>query len=313
MSETFEVGQKVEHNVRGEVEVSYGPFTDTFGRRHYVVRLESGREQDVTALQLSAIPETPKFSVGDVVTLTTRRGAKATVEYGPFDDRDVYLVKLVDEPADEDEVRTFTALASVMRADEPIKVGDKVRVTDDDGGGACRFNGLVGTVMTVHPSYDRLRYLVEFGDGRGHHGDLNGRWNCAAVERVDDGVKVGDRVRVIAASFASETHGKVGTVEEADSTEKFDGIPHPFLVRFGRPSDTVYASKVERIDGDTHTYNGVTYDLTAQYKDCDGDVWRLGRVAGAVRGRMAHLMQAPIESSRTLNSIIDSYGPLTRV
>lgn len=188
MTETFEIGQKVRHAVRGEANVAYGPFVNPFGQTRYILRLESGREYYSSPSDISAIPEPPKFAVGDVVTLATRSGSRATVEYGPFDDGDIYVVKLVDEPTDADSPRTFTAMAHVMAKvtePEPIKVGDRVRVTDDDGGGRYRFNERVGTVKELNGG-NLLPYLVEFGDGRGRHGDLNGRWNCRAVERVTD-------------------------------------------------------------------------------------------------------------------------------
>ncbi|MGW1268169.1 phiSA1p31-related protein [Streptomyces sp. NPDC002491] len=189
MSATFEVGQKVEHIDRGEVEITYGPFTGSFGSQRYLVRIAEGKEVAVSPGNLSAIPVTPKFSVGDVVTLATRpTRPKATVEYGPFDDREVYVVKLVDEPADEDEVRTFTAMAHVMTAvpePEPLKVGDRVRVVKDD-----RYNqhgefvGRTGVLRVVYDD-DRVRlYKVKLDDPSGTWDD--GSWWCAEVERAGD-------------------------------------------------------------------------------------------------------------------------------
>ncbi|WP_435613266.1 phiSA1p31-related protein [Streptomyces sp. bgisy159] len=252
MTETFKVGQKVKHDVRGEVEVTYGPYTGLFGDTRYLVRQDNGREVVVTPDVLSEIPTTPAFAVGDVVALTTRAGAKATVEYGPFDDRDVYVVKLVDEPADPDDVRTFTALASVMRkaeAERPIEVGDRVRVTDDDGGGAHRFNGRVGTVVEVCAPDNYFAFKVEFGDGRGRHGDLNGRWNCVAVERVTD--------------------------------------------------------------EDVYEYDGVPYDLSAKYRDRDGDVWEFARFGDKVVGLIGSKPRDEYDGDSF--SVAAGYGPLTRV
>ncbi|WP_406161035.1 phiSA1p31-related protein [Streptomyces canus] len=248
MTETFEVGQKVRHSVRGDVEIAYGPFTNSFKATRYLVRLADGRESPADPSTLTAIPEPPKFAAGDVVSLATRRGAKATVEYGPFDDGDVYVVKLVDEPADEDAARTFTAMAHVMT-------------------------------------------------------------------KVDGAIKVGDRVRVVAASYADEAHGKVGTAEEVNSTEDFDGIPHPFYVTFG-PRSAVYASAVERVeDENTFTHAGVTYDLTAKYRDKDGDGWMLRR---SPDGRdVVEAQMTPVEDDEwghyTLPTLVTLYGPLTRI
>jgi hypothetical protein len=244
VTETFEVGQKVRHDAHGDVEVTYGPFHDTFGRTRYVVRLASGTETTLTEGTLDAIPEPPAFAVGDKVT--TALYGSGTLVAGPYEGRYCdgrWVVELTNGkhvfPASE-------ALTKVV--EQPIKVGDRVRVTDD-GGGAHRFTGRVGTVKKLHPESYALRYLVEFGDGQGHHGDLNGRWNCKAVERV-----------------------------EAENT---------------------------------HTYNGVTYDLSAKYKDRDGDVWQFARFGDEVRGTYTN---RPVEEhDETLSGVVRSYGPLTRV
>jgi hypothetical protein len=189
VTETFEVGQKVHHRRYGDGVITYGPYTSTFGDDSYLVRRESGTETTWFGRFMTAIPEPPKFAVGDEVTLTTcRDGARYTVEYGPFDDRDVYVVRRVDEPADPDDVRTFTALASVMRkAKAPaVKVGDRVRVVwDSDGYRSGQYVGKTGVVVSIDSDAE-LVYKVRFGDGTGDHGDANGHWFCAEVERVAD-------------------------------------------------------------------------------------------------------------------------------
>jgi hypothetical protein len=247
VTETFEVGQKVKHYTRGDVEVSYGPYDSPFGGPRYVVKLDSGKETAVSPDTLTAIPVTPKFAVGDEVTLRTR-GSKATVEYGPFDDRDVYVVKLVDEPTDPDGVRTFTALASVMQAVPEIKVGDRVRVVKDDP--AIRtgeFVGKTGVVQGLNRRSSRLPFDVRFDAGQGAH---YGSWNVAEVEPVTD--------------------------ENA------------------------------------HTHDGVTYDLTAKYKDRDSDTWHLAVIDGRLYGGTSW---APRDrhDGISVESILESWGPLTRV
>lgn len=253
MTETFEIGQKV--RVRGivEGEITYGPFSSTFGAyTGYVVRIgeteELQKERD-----LSAIPVTPRFAVGDVVTLTTS-GAKATVEYGPFDDRDVYVVKLVEAPADPDAVRTFTTLASAVKPLEPVRVGDRVRVVEDDPDNRTgEYVGKIGIVDSIClDSFDGLPYVVRFGNGTGAHGTPDGKWCVKAVERVED---------------------------------------------------------VE--DEDTYTHDGVAYDLTATYRDSDGDVWRLARIDGVIRAQ-AYGLPATAQS-RIFDEVTTAYGPLTRV
>jgi hypothetical protein len=242
---TFEVGQKVEHLSHGEVEVTYGPFRGRYTPTAYLLKLEDGRETVGSASQLTAIPEAPKFAVGDVVSLATRAGAKATVEYGPFDDGDVYVVKLVDAPAYVDDPRTFTAMAHVMtKVDEP------------------------------------------------------------------EPVKVGDRVRVVAASYAESVHGQIGSVTAVGDLRTYDGIPHRYAVSVDGMK--IYASEVERVeDENTYTHDGVTYDLSATYNDRDDEPWTFERFGGEVRGGCNGFTPSPM--SETLEGVVSLYGPLTRI
>ncbi|MEU3986111.1 phiSA1p31-related protein [Streptomyces sp. NPDC026672] len=248
MTETFKVGQKVRVNDVVDGEVTYGPFSSTFGMyRAYVVRI-GGTEKLQKERDLSAIPETPKFSVGDVVTLATRPGAKATVEYGPFDDRDTYVVKLVDEPTDPDSPRTFTAMEHVMAK-------------------------AAGTV------------------------------------------KVGDRVRVVRARWAAEFHGKTGVVTSTSRTwREAQGDIHRYEVRMDNADAQILVAEVDPVSGvdtGTYTYDGVTYDLSAKYRDKDGDIVRLALVDGIARAR--YYGNQPDQDSHTLEYVVDRYAPLTRV
>ncbi|MEU1037661.1 phiSA1p31-related protein [Streptomyces sp. NPDC005907] len=243
---TFEVGQKVRVFGTQDGEIVYGPATSTFGAYvGYVVNVD-GTDKWYKAADLEAAPTLPTFAVGDEVTLTTRPGARATVEYGPFDGRDVYVVKLVDKPADP-EVQTFTALANIMKpADDGIKVGDRVRVLKDDPVlSTGRFVGKIGTVLAVGGSArEELKYRLDFGSTV---------WWVAEVERVDD--------------------------------------------------------------ADTCTHDGVTYDLTATYRDKDGDDWKLRR--NPTNRDDVQAQMPPIDDDEwthyTLPSVLRLYGPLTRV
>jgi hypothetical protein len=250
VSAAFEVGQKVTHSIRGSVEIAYGPYTNTVGSACYVMRLEGGREVSVQADTLSAIPEPPKFAVGDKVTSDgSLRGKEGVLVAGPFVSRfqgDHFWVADVNGlhyTPKEDDLRQLPEPA-------PIKVGDRVRVVKDaDGIRSGWYVGLVGVVERID-STGQLPYLVRFGDGSGRHGDKpNGRWYCESVERVED--------------------------------------------------------------ENTYTHDGVTYDLTARYRDNDGDVWKFKRIDGTVRGNYT---DRPVEHwDSTLTSVADSYGPLTRV
>lgn len=188
----FKVGDKATRHGR-EVEITYGPFTSTLGFSWCVVRNADGKEDTARREDLTPIPVAPTFDVGDIVTLTTRN-ARATVEYGPFDNPgrvlpDVYVVKLVDPPAD-DNPRTFTALASVMEKvaePTPVKVGDRVRVLVADStlpDLSEQFTGRVGVVNRIDNGRSTTPFRIKFGPG--HHGNFNGSWWCESVEKVAD-------------------------------------------------------------------------------------------------------------------------------
>ncbi|MCQ6554755.1 phiSA1p31-related protein [Streptomyces sp. C10-9-1] len=252
----FKVGDKVRVFGTEEGVVTYGPVRSAFNTYELFVVKQDAGERAFKVSDLESAPETLVFTVGDTVTLTTRSGAVATVEYGPFDDRDVYVVRLVDEPADPDDVRTFTAMASVMRpALREIKVGDRVRVIRDDP-------------------------------------------------------------RTKTGEFVGRT-GTVRTVRDVDGTRR----SLPYRVKLDDPSgtwddDSWWVTEVELLDGpaaDTVTHNGITYDLSACYRDRDGDMWRLKRVGDVVRARETAAGAAPTESSSSLANVVTTWGPLTRV
>nr|WSW58466.1 phiSA1p31-related protein [Streptomyces sp. NBC_00998] len=248
------------------------------------------------------------FKVGDEVTLSTRAGKRARVEYGPYGTNgDVYLVKLVEDTADgpdvfpameyimksapvvfapgdrvKDDTEEFTVLAGpfagystwyavrtgtgkelqaggrgltlVERAAvEPlrsIRTGDRARVTDADGEG--KFVGRIGVVKSVDEGTE-LPYLVEFGDGRGRHGDDNGQWWCRAVEHVDE-------VRA----------------------------------------------------ADTFARDGVTYDLAAKYRDKDGDTWWFMSQT-ATPGEEPRMHCGSYGFTERLRDAVRVYGPMTKI
>ncbi|MFD5198836.1 phiSA1p31-related protein [Streptomyces sp. NPDC058375] len=126
MSE-FKVGETVRVLIGGEGVITYGPVNSTFGDKVYVVKQDGDDER---AFKSSDLEPTPTFAVGDKVALDTRGGEQATVEYGPFDGENVYVVKLAKRPTDGNP-RTFTVLAGMMRpVTEPglVPVGTRVRV-----------------------------------------------------------------------------------------------------------------------------------------------------------------------------------------
>ncbi|MGW6855832.1 phiSA1p31-related protein [Streptomyces xanthophaeus] len=66
---------------------------------------------------------------------------------------------------------------------------------------------------------------------------------------------------------------------------------------------------------DAYTHDGVTYDLSARYRDQDGDNWRFERRPdGVVRGTCSTDPSAEItEYHDSLPHAVRSYGPLTKL
>lgn len=238
MAETFKVGDRVKHAEEGAGEIAFGPFDHIYGAGRYVVKLEGGKHAVGNGSNLTALHA---FAVGDKAVCD---GTAVSVIAGPFTNK-YHTWYVVDMP---DVGHTFGSESDLkaVTASGPIKVGDRVRVTDDDGGGSFQFNGLVGIVKRVTDSAG-LPYLVEFGDGRGSHGARNGRWNCKAVEKVD---------------------------------------------------------------ADTVEYDGITYDLSAKYRDNEGDTWSF---VGERHADGSPKVYCSMSGYDSLADALDSYGPLSKI
>lgn len=246
-----------------------------------------------------------EFKVGDEVTLNTRAGARATVEYGPYGAaRETYLVKLLEG---EDEGDIFPSLAYIMKPAPKFAVGDKVTSTSDFRGAVCEL--VAGPFKSI---FGHTFWVVE-GPGGTHSGPHESTLTKVTAREI----KVGDRVRVVRAKWASERHGKVGTVVSVTETwTPRNDVVHPFKVKFS-DGDSINAAEVELVDeasatnSNTHTVNGVAYDLTARYRDKDGDRWRFKRFGSKVTG--SHPDDEPEEDSWTLEYIVHRWAPLTRI
>ncbi|MFD0276195.1 phiSA1p31-related protein [Kitasatospora sp. NPDC127111] len=239
----FKVGDKVNHCSYGAGVVRFGPFapvaTDEACR--YLVELEShhGRHGMFDRDSLTA---RPAFEIGAAVVVD---GERCTVAAGPFRDR-----------------------------------------------------------------YESSRpwYVVENPDGS--HETSAVRYMTPAP--ADEPVKIGDRVRVVEAAYAEELIGHVGRVTAIDgSWTPRGGELHPFTVEFP-DGGRISARRVERVDEapETYIYRYTTYDLTASYRDRDGDVWHFTGLADAAGCPKVSLTRG---TGRPLSEIIDNFGPLTRV
>ena len=185
--QTFEVGDKVSHEVFGDGEVKFGPYTSYIdARQRYAIEMVSGpRVGRVAVVNPDEITLRPDFEHCAFVLFNEERNK---VVAGPFNDkyapaRPWYVL----EDADGNHETSSALYLKPAPADEPLKVGDWVRVVVDDSEERTgEFVGLVGEVVSTDPD-DRTQWLVRFGDGTGLHGDtVNGQWWCEKVERVTD-------------------------------------------------------------------------------------------------------------------------------
>ncbi|KUF18836.1 phiSA1p31-related protein [Streptomyces silvensis] len=316
-TKTFEVGQKVEFRGK-EVEISYGPFTSPLGFSWCVLRRADGREETGRMTDLKAIPEPPTFAVGDKVTSSPYVGALVA---GPFThafDGDPFWVMEVDGKHRTPRERTLT---KVMPPE--IKIGDKVRIIRAEY--AERTHGKIGTVTRTDCSW---REWV--GDRHPYEVDIEGEGTVwvAELERVDvedsasDPVKVGDVVRILEdnAFRADVKAGDLFVVQEtfrstwADEDRiRVETHPGSRMERWTfRPQD------FEKVPADeVEVHEGVVYDLSARYRDKDGDVWSFCRIADEVRGECSSADRDSsyriTKYSDTLSYAVETFGPLTRI
>lgn len=168
--------------------------------------------------------------------------------------------------------------------------------------------------------YDDVIWVGEWPDGTHvfpHEGD-----SMEKVKTPDSRpIEVGDRVRVVVDDpdiQAGEFVGLVGVVDDKSGSV--------YKVRFGdgtgRHGDKAnghwWVEKVERVadeGAETETYDGIVYDLSARYRDTDGDYWTFRRINGTVRGNYRGIDVEAIVSAHneTLAHAVREYGPLTRV
>ncbi|MFF9525396.1 phiSA1p31-related protein [Streptomyces achromogenes] len=247
---TFKAGDKVRVFDSKMGEVVYGPARSTFGSHTgYVVKV-GGEDVWYKSHDLSAVPETPKFAVGDKAR-GAYSGVLYTIEAGPFHDNE-YIWYATREPSGAVGHNSAADLKAVDP--EPVKVGDRVRIVKDDPTYRTGdFVGVVGILREIEDDGRIMPYKVELPADAPE--TLYGRWWCAAVERVDA--------------------------------------------------------------EDTYEHGGVAYDLSARYRDRDGDYWTFKRHNGQVLGEYAtsnvDSSGCITEYSSSLAYVVRNYGPLTRV
>ncbi|MEU7039814.1 phiSA1p31-related protein [Streptomyces varsoviensis] len=139
-----------------------------------------------------------------------------------------------------------------------------------------------------------------------------------ALRKVEpDPIRIGDRVRILSATYAESSIGRVGEVLEVGRSKEFGGVVHPYYVRFsGNGAGAIFASAVEKVvddAADTFVHDGVTYELGAEYEDKDGDVWKFACVDGVIRGNWGGCRERVDEHGALFDSAVENYGPFTRI
>lgn len=247
------------------------------------------------------------FEVGQKVRY---RGEEVTITYGPYMSAlgsTRYLVKDNDGaemPARDIEIEAIPTPPA-------FAVGDEVTYAYGSVGGK-----LVAGPFTSEYHDDPI-WVVEKPNGT-HMTPTQ-----SSLTKVEaPAVKIGDRVRIVKDSpglRSGEYVGFVGVLERFD-----EGSELAYLVRFGdgsgfhgdKDNGRWWCASVEPVtDEDTYEYDGVIYDLTAKYRDRDGDVWKFNSATRGEDDTPAGSMNgyAGDDYSYTLGYAAKNYGPLTRV
>lgn len=167
---------------------------------------------------------------------------------------------------------------------QTFKAGDKVT------------NDVFGAGEIVYGPYDGYNYFFKGEDG--NHYTVSGS-RCKPAAKF----KVGDKVRSGSVEYTVKGGPFFGPAHEWYAIMNADGVDYQSNASFLRLVEPA---------GDTYEHDGVTYDLTARYRDRDGDVWKFERRPdGKVLG--TYFSRSVDEYDDELSEVVSGYGPLTRV
>lgn len=238
------------------------------------------------------------FKVGDKVTHRTFGAGE--IAFGPFEHStgpDHYLMK-------DEYGRHSLAVGEAMQIVAKFSVGDVVSSFGDT------HKVVAGPFRGPYATW----YAVEDKDGdvvSALEDDLK------AVEPAkDEPLKPGDVIRIPrdGLQFADVKAGDLLVVEEA--------TPRDVTVHAAPGARQLMwyfdLERVERVDPATvAVVDTVAYDLSARYRDREGDYWRFERRAdGSVRGNCSTYPLYAVriyDDGDTLEEAVRRYGPLTRV
>ncbi|MEV4939600.1 phiSA1p31-related protein [Streptomyces zaomyceticus] len=243
-----------------------------------------------------------QFKVGDTVKVLS--GGEGVITYGPvnstYNTYKMYVVK-----QDGDDERTFQSTDLTLAP--KFAIGDTVTSTS---------SGCPGTSELVAGPFkstfqDNMYWVAERSDGKHATPYEHTLTKVAARE-----IKVGDRVRILRATFAEHCHGKVGTLTATDGDWRAErGDVHKFRVKLDNEGEPCVA-EVELVDeapADTCTYDGVTYDLTARYRDKDHDHWKFTGEFATDGTPLMTIYTGGHDFTHTLTQAVADYGPLYKI
>jgi hypothetical protein len=172
---------------------------------------------------------------------------------------------------------------------------------------------------------------ARYGAGEVTYGPLASRDNLYVVRLADGServvhagnltpapaFKVGDKVVYRLFDGAFTVHSGPFPYSDGDEgafyviekpSGEFRAVPSGSLTRYDAPDAPGYDTDAGRYC----FHEGVTYDLSAEYVDCDDDVWRFPEGAGT-NGEIPRMVMGD-DSGRTgtLRSVVRAYGPLTQ-
>lgn len=242
---------------------------------------------------------TERFEVGQKVRF---RGEEVTVTYGPYTGP-TGLVRYIVKDSLDTETPARKSEIYAIPTPPAFAVGDEVKYAHGTGGKL-----VAGPFRSEY--HDEPIWVVEKPNGTHMTPTQNSLTKVEAPA-----VKVGDRVRVTDADGNPDFVGKVGTLTQYHGDDSY----LPYHVTFGDGegyhgdlNGTWNCRAVVPVtDEDTYEHDGVVYDLTAKYRDRDGDTLRIGMVNGVARARFYG--GVPDEESHELSYVVANYGPLTRV
>ncbi|WP_282203921.1 phiSA1p31-related protein [Kitasatospora fiedleri] len=252
------------------------------------------------------------FKAGDKVTHAVFGDGE--VKFGPF--RGMFSA---DDGTGDHYTVAFTAGSMARRAGSVR--GGSLTLRPEFEIGACVLFNEERSKVVAGPFTDKYApshpwYVLEDEDG--NHETSAARFLTLAPADEPTELKIGGRARVLVdGPHLAGLH--VGDVVEVTGVEAgSDNEPDSVDVYHNGTTWYVDASQLEALPDEPSGYcviSGVRYDLSAEYRDKDDDMWQFSPEQQADDGTPAGKMRgwSTFDSGCSLRYVLDTYGPLTRV